>query len=147
MNAKFSLPLAGLLSGTIFGVGLSVAQMTNPEKVLGFLDVFGQWDPSLLLTMAGAVFVTTGGYRVVLHRGPLIGGKLHVPSRSDIDVRLLIGSAIFGVGWGLAGYCPGPVVTGIASGLREPFIFLAAMIVGSQLERLWLLRHPQQVDA
>jgi uncharacterized membrane protein YedE/YeeE len=146
MNAKISLPLAGLLSGTVFGLGLSVAQMTNPQKVLAFLDVFGLWDPSLLLTMAGAIFVTTVGYRVVLHRGPIVAGKLHLPARSDIDVRLLVGSAIFGVGWGLAGYCPGPVVTGIASGLREPLIFLAAMIVGSQLERLWLIRHPQQVE-
>ncbi len=142
MNAKITFPLAGLLCGSVFGLGLAVSQMTNPEKVLGFLDVFGHWDPSLLMTMLGAVVVTTIGYRVVLHRGSVLKGVLHLPTRSDIDTRLLLGSAIFGIGWGLAGYCPGPVLTGIANDIREPLVFIVAMIAGSQLEKLWLRQHP-----
>jgi uncharacterized membrane protein YedE/YeeE len=141
MTEKILLPAAGLLSGTIFGLGLAVSQMTNPEKVLSFLDVFGQWDPSLLLTMAGAILVTSLGYRVVLHKGPLISGELHLPTSTDIDKRLMMGSATFGIGWGIAGYCPGPVLAGISNGLTEPLIFLTAMFIGSQLERLWLLRN------
>ena len=146
MNTRVSLPLAGLLSGTVFGLGLSVSQMANPEKVLSFLDIFGRWDPSLLFTMAAAIIVTSIGYRLVFHRGPVLGGKLHLPTRSDIDTRLLLGSAIFGVGWGLAGYCPGPAVTGITTGLLEPVLFLTAMIAGSQLERLWLMRRTVLID-
>jgi uncharacterized membrane protein YedE/YeeE len=142
MKIRIVYPLAGLLCGIIFGLGLAVSQMTNPDKVLAFLDVFGQWDPSLLLTMAGAIAVTTFGYRLVMRRGSVLMGLLHLPTRSDIDTRLLLGSAIFGIGWGLAGYCPGPVLTGVANDLKEPLVFLAAMIAGSQLEKLWLKRHP-----
>ncbi len=136
------MPMAGLISGAIFGLGLSFSQMTNPEKVLNFLDVFGQWDPSLILTMGAAILVTTVGYSVVLHRGALLSGKLHLPTRSDIDRRLLFGSATFGVGWGIAGYCPGPVIAGFSNSLTEPVVFLTAMLVGSQLERLWLQKYP-----
>ena len=146
MNSKYLLPLTGLVSGVVFGLGLSLSQMTNPEKILAFLDIFGNWDPSLLFTMAASVLVTSIGYRIVLHKGPIFNGQLHLPTRSDIDTRLLLGSAIFGVGWGLAGYCPGPAITGLTSGLSEPVVFMAAMIAGSQLERLWLLRHPLQAD-
>lgn len=146
MNDKYLLPLTGLVSGTVFGLGLSLSQMANPEKILAFLDIFGDWDPSLLLTMAASILVTSIGYRIVLHKGPIFTGQFHLPMRSDIDSRLLIGAAIFGVGWGLAGYCPGPAITSLTSGSSEPLIFLAAMIAGSQLERLWLLRHPLTVD-
>lgn len=144
MNNRYLLPAAGLLSGLIFGLGLSVSQMTNPIKVLSFLDIFGTWDPSLLVTMVTSILVTSIGYRVVLHKGPVLGDIFHLPTRSDIDRRLLLGSAIFGVGWGIAGYCPGPAITGISNSLYEPVVFLTAMIIGSQLERLWILRHPDK---
>ena len=146
MSNRFLLPIAGLLSGVIFGLGLSVSQMTNPEKVLGFLDIFGTWDPSLLVTMATSILTTSIGYRAVLHKGPILSDILHLPKRSDIDGRLLLGSAIFGVGWGIAGYCPGPAITGISNSLNEPVVFLAAMLIGSQLERLWLLRYPAEIQ-
>ena len=146
MSRAIKVPLSGLLAGTIFGAGLGVSQMANPEKVLGFLDVFGNWDPSLLFTMASAVLVTFAGYRWVLHHGPVFEDKLHLPSNTQVDRRLILGAAIFGVGWGLAGYCPGPAVTGIASGTAEPFIFLAALIAGNQIERLWLVQRPTVFD-
>ena len=142
MSRALSATLSGVLAGTIFGVGLGVSQMANPEKVLAFLDVFGAWDPSLLVTMAAALIVTFAGYRWVLHKGPVFEDELHLPHNTQVDRRLLIGAAIFGTGWGLAGYCPGPALTGLASGLLEPVIFLLAMLAGSQLERLWLVRHP-----
>lgn len=144
MSNRILIPLAGLASGVIFGLGLSISQMTNPEKVLSFLDIFGHWDPSLLLTMGTAILVSSIGYRVVLHKGPVFSGKLHLPTRIDIDARLLLGSATFGIGWGIAGYCPGPVLAGISNSMTEPLVFLAAMLIGSQLERLWLLRHPAE---
>ena len=143
MSEKITSPLAGLLAGTVFGLGLSISQMTNPEKVLGFLDIFNQWDASLVFTMAAAVLVSGIGYRFVLHKGPVLGDTLHLPTRRDIDFRLLMGSAIFGVGWGIGGYCPGPAISGMSAGLAEPFIFIAAMVAGSQLERLWLVKHPE----
>lgn len=138
MTAETRKALSGLLAGTVFGIGLGISQMANPEKVLAFLDLFGDWDPSLLFTMAAAVLVTFIGYRLVLHRGPVFGGALHLPGNTQIDRRLIGGAAIFGVGWGLAGYCPGPAVTGLASGSVEPYYFLAAMFAGSQFERIWL---------
>ncbi len=134
--------LSGLLAGFLFGIGLAVSQMTNPEKVLAFLDIFGGWDPSLMFTMGGALVVTAIGFRVVLHRGPVFSEKLHLPTSKDIDSRLLTGAALFGVGWGIAGYCPGPAVAGLAINPAETVVFILAMIAGSQLERLWMIRHP-----
>jgi len=144
MKTSVTYPLAGLFCGTVFGLGLAVSQMTNPEKVLAFLDVFGHWDPSLLLTMVGAIGVTTVGYRVVLRQDSVLKGVFHLPTRSDVDTRLLLGAAIFGIGWGIAGYCPGPVITGVANDLREPMVFLAAMLVGSHLEKIRLLTRATQ---
>ncbi len=142
MSRVIAKPLAGLLAGTIFGLGLSVSQMANPEKVLAFLDILGEWDPSLLFTMGGAVLVTFAGYQWVLRRRPVLEDGFKLPANIQVDRRLLLGALIFGIGWGLAGYCPGPVVTGISSGMAEPIIFIVAMLVGSQFERLWLVRHP-----
>ena len=146
MSRVIAAPLSGLFAGAVFGLGLAVSQMANPEKVLAFLDVFGDWDPSLLFTMGSAVLVTLAGYRWVLQRGPVFEGELHLPTNTQIDRQLLTGAAIFGVGWGMAGYCPGPAVTGIASGMAEPFIVIAAMLAGTQFERLWLVRHPEASD-
>jgi uncharacterized protein len=124
--------LASLASGAIFGVGLAVSAMTDRHVVLGFLDVSGDWNPRLAYVMAAAVIVTAVAYRLVLrHPAPALGGEFRVPKANAIDVRLLAGAAIFGVGWGLAGFCPGPVLVGVAAGLRDAWIFVPAMIAGS----------------
>lgn len=124
--------LACLASGALFGVGLAVSSMTDRHVVLGFLDVFGDWNPRLVFVMAAAVAVTAVAYRLIL-RGPApaAGGEFHVPKAGAIDARLVAGAAIFGVGWGLAGYCPGPALVAVAAGLRDAWIFLPAMIAGS----------------
>jgi uncharacterized membrane protein YedE/YeeE len=119
------------LSGAIFAIGLGVSGMTRPAKVLGFLDVTGAWDASLAFVMLGAIGLGVVGYRLVLRRGgPVLGGELDVPRRQDVDRRLLLGAAIFGVGWGLAGYCPGPALVSLASGHVGVIAFVAAMIAG-----------------
>lgn len=109
--------------------------MTNPEKVLAFLTLLSDWDPSLLLVMAAAVVVTFIGYRFALRRGPLFAARHRLPSKQKLDKRLLIGAAMFGIGWGLAGYCPGPAVAGLLSGSLEPIIFLTALLAGSEVAR------------
>lgn len=119
------------VSGALFGTGLLVSGMTSPAKVVGFLDVTGDWDPSLALVMAGAVGVHFVLHRLVLReRPPLLAGDLHVPSRNDIDVRLLAGAGLFGLGWGLAGYCPGPAVVALAGGASNAWVFVPAMLGG-----------------
>ena len=123
------------LAGVVFGLGLAVSQMINPQKVLAFLDVTGEWDPSLALVMGGALAVTFVAYRLVLRRpAPLFAARFHLPTRRDIDTRLLAGAAIFGIGWGAAGYCPGPAIAGVALAgydFFEPFVFIAALLVGT----------------
>lgn len=133
---RFSRALAGLVIGAVFGVGLAVSGMTNPEKVLGFLDLADSWDPSLILVMGGAVVVTAIGYRWAGHSTPILDAEHHLPVSTVIDVRLLAGAAVFGLGWGLAGYCPGPALAGLLSGSWEAPAFVAAMFAGSQLARL-----------
>lgn len=117
--------------GLIFSAGLILAGMTDPAKVQNFLDLAGQWDPSLMFVMMGAIAVTFVGYKLVLKRkAPIFGGKFHLPTRKDADNRLLIGSALFGIGWGLAGLCPGPAITSLGIGSTGIFVFIAAMAVG-----------------
>lgn len=117
--------------GLLFGIGLVVSQMINPAKVLGFLDVAGRWDPSLALVMAAAVAVSSIGYAVARRRGrPALNQQLKVPTRRDIDFRLVAGAAIFGVGWGLIGLCPGPALTALAYGKWEVVLFVVAMAAG-----------------
>ncbi len=128
--------IAGLFVGVLFGVGLAVSQMANPEKVLAFLNVVVNWDPSLLLVMGAASGVAFVGFRWATNNAPLFESHHYLPAASDIGYRLIVGAVIFGLGWGLAGYCPGPVITGLTSGSSEPYIFIAAMLVGSQLTRL-----------
>lgn len=126
--------LAALLSGSVFGVGLAWSGMTNPARVLGFLDVAGTWDPTLLLVMAGALAVARPAFRLALRRSqPLLGGSFHLPGRTRIDVPLLAGAAIFGVGWGLAGLCPGPALAGLVTGSPLVAVFVLAMIAGQWL--------------
>ena len=129
--------LAALGAGVLFGFGLGLSQMVNPAKVLAFLDVAGDSDPSLALVMAGALIVTLPAFRWVLHREkPLSAPAFALPTRTAIDARLLGGSALFGVGWGLVGFCPGPVVASLAYGMPASLIFLLALIIGALLARL-----------
>lgn len=123
--------LAALLSGLLFGAGLAVSGMVNPAKVLNFLDLAGTFDATLLFVLGGAVVTTFIGYRLVLGRHrPLFAERYELPSRTDIDARLLAGAAIFGIGWGLAGFCPGPAIAALVSLRLEPFVFIAAMAAG-----------------
>ena len=123
--------IAGLSTGFIFGLGLCLSQMTDPAVVLGFLDIAGAWDPTLMFVMAGGVAVAFVGYRYVLRRKqPLWASKFPATPSGSIDTPLISGAAIFGVGWGLAGYCPGPAVVSLASGRRQILLFIAAMLVG-----------------
>ena len=123
-------------TGILFGVGLAVSNMVNPAKVLGFLDVTGSWDPSLILVMAGALAVTSLTFpRILRQSGPILDSAFIVAAKSQIDTRLIGGSVIFGVGWGLVGLCPGPAVAALAYGNLEPAIFLVAMLAG-----MWLYR-------
>jgi uncharacterized protein len=118
-------------SGLLFALGLGVSGMTRPEKVLAFLDVAGRWDPSLAFVMLGAIGVHAVLLRVILRRrAPLLAPAFALPVRSEVDARLLVGAAIFGVGWGLAGLCPGPAVTVLASGRMLGVAFVLAMLVG-----------------
>ena len=129
MNAGLA---AAFGSGALFGAGLAISRMTDRSVVLGFLDVFGDFDPTLLFVMAGAVAVTAVAFRFVLKKpAPVLGGAFRLPSSNVIDLRLIGGAAIFGVGWGLAGFCPGPVLVGAAAGLADAWIFVPAMLVGS----------------
>ena len=126
--------LAALLAGVVFGVGLALSAMVDPRKVLGFLDVTGTWDPSLALVLAGAVGVNFVGYRLVLRRrAPLLETRFTLPTAKHIDAPLLLGAAVFGIGWGLVGYCPGPAIAALAGGSPKVFGFLAAMVAGSML--------------
>ncbi|MBY0250027.1 MAG: YeeE/YedE family protein [Methylobacterium organophilum] len=123
--------------GLLFGLGLLVSGMANPAKVLAFLDVTGRWDPSLALVMAGAVTVSAAGYLVARRRRrPLLAPRLEIPTRRDLDPRLIAGAAVFGLGWGLAGLCPGPALTLLTVVPAQAVTFAAAMVVGMLLFRL-----------
>ncbi len=134
MSSNATRVTAALGAGLLFGVGLTVSGMINPAKVLNFLDVLGRWDPSLLLVMAGAVGVTFIGFQIVLRRAaPLMAKKFQVPTRTDIDKRLLSGALLFGLGWGLVGFCPGPALTALIIAGEPAVLFVLAMAVGMLL--------------
>ena len=123
--------LVNLFGGTLFGLGLAISGMVNPQKVIGFLDFAGDWDPTLALVFGGALLITIPAFRLILRRSrPVLAEEFELPSKKDVDGRLLAGAAIFGIGWGLAGFCPGPAVTALASGLAPVFAFVAAMVAG-----------------
>ena len=125
---------SALAAGLLFGLGLAIAQMVNPEKVLDFLDVSGNWDPSLALVMGGAVGVAMLAFRFVLKRGqPMFESEFHLPRMTKVDRRVLVGSAIFGLGWGIGGYCPGPGIAALSAGSVEALVFVAGMALGSVL--------------
>lgn len=128
----------GLLAGLLFGFGLAVAQMTDPAKIINFLDFSGTWNPTLAFVLAGAVLVTGISFRFILKRPkPVLESRFHLPAAQAIDTRVILGSAIFGVGWGLGGYCPGPGVAAIASGMWAPLVFVAGLVLGT-LSYRWL---------
>ncbi|MGE4124019.1 MAG: DUF6691 family protein [Pusillimonas sp.] len=119
------------LIGLLFGLGLILSGMSNPAKVLGFLDLAGNWDPSLAFVMGGAILVGLVAFQIARKRTQtFLGGALKLPNRTDIDKRLVIGSLTFGVGWGLAGFCPGPALVSLGSGQPKAVIFVIAMVVG-----------------
>ncbi|MET0859107.1 MAG: DUF6691 family protein [Telluria sp.] len=129
--------LIALLAGLLFGIGLIVSGMTDPSKVLGFLDLAGRWNPSLAFVMAGAVLVGLGGFRFAGGRATtLLGGAMRLPQAGAIDRRLLLGGIGFGVGWGLAGFCPGPALASLAAGGTKAWIFCAAMLAGMAIFEL-----------
>lgn len=126
--------LSALLAGLIFGLGLTISQMVNPAKVLGFLDLLGNWDPSLAFVMGGGLVVTFIGYRLVLRRPkPIADLNFQIPQKKEIDTKLAIGAVLFGIGWGLVGLCPGPAIAALTIGGTPALIFLAAMIGGMVL--------------
>ncbi|MCC5095053.1 MULTISPECIES: YeeE/YedE family protein [Xanthomonas] len=123
--------LLAFLCGSLFGLGLIVSDMANPARVIAFLDVTGAWDPSLALVIIGALIPSAIAYRWARARNtPLLAAALHVPQRRDIDRNLVIGAAVFGIGWGLAGVCPGPAVALLATGQPFALVFAAAMVAG-----------------
>ena len=128
--------LTSFFVGFIFAIGLGMAGMTQPHKVIGFLDLFGTWDPSLLFVMIGAIGVHSLGYHFIIKRkSPLWDVQWHLPKQKKITPQLIIGSILFGMGWGLAGYCPGPAVVSLGSGQAGPWIFVIAMLLG-----MWIYR-------
>lgn len=123
--------LTALVVGFIFAIGLGISGMTQPQKVVGFLDLFGNWDPSLLFVMAGAILVHFVTYKLIRRRSsPLLTMDWHVPTKREVTPALVTGSLLFGIGWGLGGYCPGPAVTSLASFEAKPFIFVISMVIG-----------------
>ena len=130
--------LASLLCGFVFGCGLLVSGMVSPTKVLGFLDVLGDWDPSLAVVMAAAVTVTRAGFEIARRRGrPFLTKKYEWPTKTRIDAPLAFGAVVFGLGWGLAGLCPGPAVVNLATRSPQVLVFVAAMLTGMALHDLW----------
>ena len=128
--------LSSLLCGSLFGLGLVISQMVNPVKVLAFLDIAGPWDPSLALVMAGALITFGLAYRLILRRpAPILEPGFHLPGTACIDARLLIGAALFGIGWGLSGFCPGAAIAAIGYGRIEALLFTLAMCCGIGLFR------------
>lgn len=134
--------LVALISGLLFGLGLTVSRMIDPAKVLGFLDLFGDWDPSLAFVMLGAIPVAALGYRLARRRvAPLCAPVYSGPAQGKVDRRLAGGAILFGIGWGLVGYCPGPAIASIGLGNPGTWLFLAAMLVGmagfARFQSLW----------
>jgi uncharacterized membrane protein YedE/YeeE len=128
--------LAALVAGALFGLGLVISRMSNPTVVLGFLDLFGHFDPTLPIVFASGVVTSVIGFQLVLRRQkPLLDSTFHVPTSQVIDAPLVLGAAIFGIGWGLAGYCPGPALVAVAGAVKTGLVFVPAMLAGSLLQR------------
>lgn len=132
--------IGAFLGGMVFGIGLALSGMTQPAKIVGFFDFFGSWDPSLGMVMVGALLVYAPIYRAIVGRWhrPIWASSFSLPTRQDIDWRLVSGSALFGVGWGIGGYCPGPAFTSVGARSHEALVFGAAMLVGVGAYQLFM---------
>ncbi len=140
--------LVAFVSGVIFAVGLCLSGMTNPNKVIGFLDIKGAWDPSLAFVMGGAIGVHLYFARWASRaKAPLLGGTFQLPTQTGIDRRLLAGASLFGVGWGMAGYCPGPAITSLVSLAPKTITFFGAMAAGALLARIFVFPAPSRDTA
>ena len=130
--------------GLLFGIGLILSGMTDPGKVIGFLDLFGPWDPSLALVMGGAILVGVFAFAIARKRtSTFLGGALHLPKSNDIDRRLVVGGLVFGAGWGLAGFCPGPALVSLGAGQPQAAVFVVAMLAGMYVFELLERRAPR----
>jgi uncharacterized protein len=138
--------LASLICGLIFGFGLLISGMTQPQKVLAFLDVLGRWDPTLAFVMAGALAISSAGFVLARTRGrPMLAAEHLWPTRTDFDRPLVVGSVMFGIGWGLVGLCPGPALENLASLSPQVIVFVLAMIAGMIAKDLWERHAPSVV--
>ena len=127
-----------LISGVLFGFGLAISNMINPAKIVGFLDITGNWDPSLAFVMGGAVFVTAVTFRIILNRPtPMFANKFELPSKVNLDGKLIFGAAIFGIGWAVSGLCPGPAISSIIFLDENLLIFISALLLGSFIGKKW----------
>lgn len=144
MSARQSV--ASLSLGVLFGTGLLISGMVFPQKVQDFLDLFGHWDPSLALVMGSAVLVALLTFPLILRRErPLLGQRFHLPTAKNIDSKLVVGGILFGIGWGLGGYCPGPAIVSVAGGSTQAMLFVVAMLLGMALHRAYQdFRSPMQ---
>ncbi len=146
MGVGMGRMIVALPAGTLFGLGLAVSGMMNPAKVIGFLDVAGDWNPTLMFVMGGALLITVPAFRLILNRQrPILADGFALPTKSAPDARLLGGAALFGVGWGLSGFCPGPAVAALVTGLTPVFAFVAAMMAGMVLYA-WVFERPDRSD-
>lgn len=139
---RFAQIITALAAGAVFGLGLAMSGMLDPARVRGFLDIFGAWDPSLAFVLGGAVAVALAGMALLKRlRRPAFDEAFHLPTTSPVDRRLVLGSAIFGIGWGMAGFCPGPALASLSLGLVPIVLFVIAMLAGMSLhDRVWLRR-------
>ncbi|MCE3009171.1 MAG: YeeE/YedE family protein [Proteobacteria bacterium] len=129
--------IAAFVVGLTFSIGLVISGMTQPQKVIGFLDLFGSWDPSLMFVMVGAIAVHFVTYRLIRRRkSPLLDETWHVPAKKEITPSLVVGSLLFGAGWALGGFCPGPAITSLAAGQKQTLIFVISMLLGMFIFRI-----------
>jgi len=134
-----ALLLSALMAGLLFGAGLAASDMNNPQRVQDFLDLFGNWDPSLMFVMGSALLVVTPGFQWILKskNKPVFAKRFYLPLNKSIDKQLVIGSVIFGMGWAIVGYCPGPAIAALGYGYGDVFIFVGAMMVGAKAHQLY----------
>lgn len=130
--------LISLIAGLVFGAGLAISDMVNPARVLNFFDIAGTWDPTLIFVMAGALVTTSIGYRLTFARGkPLVGTTFNLPTAKKIDMPLIGGAAVFGIGWGIAGFCPGPAIAALVSFQPKVLVFIVSLAVGMLAAKFW----------
>lgn len=130
--------IIALITGILFGLGLTISQLINPNKIINFLDIMGNWDPSVLLVMASALGITWLGYAYILKKSkPICSTEFSLPQKKSVDFILIVGSAIFGIGWGLAGYCPGPGLTAVGLGIPDAIYFVCGMILSAIVIKIW----------